>query len=51
MDEECYVNCTSMKTQSIEKMNSCSVPNKVQEDIGDDDCKSSTCYGFRQDWY
>ncbi|KAF2648543.1 hypothetical protein K491DRAFT_684613 [Lophiostoma macrostomum CBS 122681] len=37
MDEECYVNCTSMKTQSMEKMNSCSVPNKVHEDIGDND--------------
>lgn len=36
MDEECYVNCKSMKTQSIDAMNSCNVPNKVDEDIGTD---------------
>jgi hypothetical protein len=39
MDEECYVNCKTMKTQSVEAMNSCTVPNKVDEDIGDDNCK------------
>lgn len=37
MDEECYVNCSSMRTQSIEQMNACSVSRKVVEDIGDDD--------------
>jgi hypothetical protein len=37
MDEECYVSCSSMKTQSIEAMNACSVPRKVVEDIGDED--------------
>ena len=35
MDEECYVGCSMMKTQSMEMMNSCSVPRKVIEDIGD----------------
>ncbi|KAJ4368749.1 hypothetical protein N0V83_005831 [Neocucurbitaria cava] len=37
MDEECYVNCKSMRTQSIDQMNSCSVGRKVVEDIGDSD--------------
>ncbi|KAF2116814.1 hypothetical protein BDV96DRAFT_645218 [Lophiotrema nucula] len=37
MDEECYVNCKTMKTQSIDAMNSCNVPNVVGEDIGDND--------------
>jgi hypothetical protein len=40
LDEECYVQCKTLKTQSIEAMNSCSVPRKVDEDVGDDDCKS-----------
>lgn len=40
MDEACYVNCPSMKTQSIEAMNACSVANKVDEDIGDSNCES-----------
>lgn len=35
MDDACYVNCTSMKTQSIAAMNACSIANKVDEDIGD----------------
>ncbi|CAE7023413.1 hypothetical protein P3342_005221 [Pyrenophora teres f. teres] len=35
MDEECYVNCATMKTQSMAMMNSCSVPRKVNEAIGD----------------
>lgn len=41
MDEPCYVNCKSMKTQSIDAMNACSVKNKVNEDIGDQNCKPS----------
>ncbi|KAF1832110.1 hypothetical protein BDW02DRAFT_600202 [Decorospora gaudefroyi] len=36
MDEECYVGCSSMKTQSVEAMNSCSVPRMVDEEIGDE---------------
>lgn len=35
MDEECFVNCKSMRTQSMEQMNSCSVGRRVDEDIGD----------------
>ncbi|KAF2190425.1 hypothetical protein K469DRAFT_697695 [Zopfia rhizophila CBS 207.26] len=35
MDEACYVNCKSMKTQSMSAMNSCAVKNRVNEDIGD----------------
>ncbi|KAH3908610.1 hypothetical protein HBH56_169700 [Parastagonospora nodorum] len=35
MDEECFVNCKSMKTQSIQQMNACSTTRKVVEDIGD----------------
>ena len=34
MDEECYVQCKTMKTQSVAEMNKCSVTNKVNEDIG-----------------
>jgi hypothetical protein len=52
MDEECYVNCKSMKTQSIQAMNSCSVKNKVDEDIGDNNCMSSPfrgCFEFAND--
>ncbi|OAL51172.1 hypothetical protein IQ07DRAFT_620948 [Pyrenochaeta sp. DS3sAY3a] len=37
MDEECYVGCSSMRTQTIAQMNACSIKNKVVEDIGDDD--------------
>ncbi|KAL5389855.1 hypothetical protein PMIN02_007178, partial [Paraphaeosphaeria minitans] len=37
LDEECYVQCKTMETQSIEEMNKCSVPRKVNEDVGDDD--------------
>ncbi|KAF2268150.1 hypothetical protein CC78DRAFT_540910 [Lojkania enalia] len=36
MDEACYVNCKSMKTQSIDAMNACSIPRRVNEDIGDE---------------
>ncbi|KAH7392525.1 hypothetical protein BKA66DRAFT_439251 [Pyrenochaeta sp. MPI-SDFR-AT-0127] len=36
LDEECYVGCKSMRTQSIEQMNACSIKNKVQEDVGDE---------------
>lgn len=36
MDEECYVNCGSMRTQSMEQMNACSVGRKVVEEIGDE---------------
>lgn len=43
MDEECYVNCKTMKTQSFEAMNACSVPKKVDEDVGDTNCKFRTC--------
>jgi hypothetical protein len=38
MDEECYVNCATMKTQSMEQMNSCQVERKVVEDVGTDSC-------------
>lgn len=31
--------CKSMKTQSIDAMNACSVPRKVNEDGGDSDCE------------
>jgi hypothetical protein len=40
MDEECYVGCASMKTQSMQAMNSCSVTRKVDEDVGDSTCRS-----------
>jgi hypothetical protein len=43
MDEECFVNCTSMRTQSIQAMNACSTTRKVDEDIGDTNCKSWWC--------
>ncbi|KAG9185922.1 hypothetical protein G6011_07253 [Alternaria panax] len=36
-DEEWYVGCSPMETQSMEMMNNCSVPRKVIEDIGDQD--------------
>lgn len=39
LDEECYVGCQSMRTQSIEQMNACSIESKVQEDVGDESCK------------
>jgi hypothetical protein len=35
LDEPCYVNCKSMKTQSMSAMNACSIKNTVQEEIGD----------------
>jgi hypothetical protein len=35
MDEECYVGCSTMKTQSLDAMNRCSVPPRVIEDVGD----------------
>ena len=41
LDEECYVQCETMKTQSVEAMNACQVPRKVVEAIGDDECRSS----------
>ena len=37
MDEPCYVNCRSMKTQSIAQMNACTKPPQVDEEI--DGCK------------
>jgi hypothetical protein len=40
MDEECFVQCSSMKTQSMEQMNACSTTRKVDEDVGDVNCKS-----------
>lgn len=39
MDEECFVRCSSMRTQSIEAMNACGVERKVVEDTGDVNCK------------
>jgi hypothetical protein len=39
MDQECYVGCSTMRTQSIADMNACSVQRKVVEPIGDDECK------------
>lgn len=39
MDDECFVQCKSMRTQSIEAMNACGVGRKVVEDIGDENCK------------
>lgn len=33
MDEECFVNCTSMKTQSFDAMNACNIKAVVNEDI------------------
>ncbi|OAA66985.1 hypothetical protein SPI_01561 [Niveomyces insectorum RCEF 264] len=33
MDSNCYVNCPTLKTQSIEEQNKCSVPDSVGEDI------------------
>jgi hypothetical protein len=38
LDEECYVNCKTMKTQSIDEMNKCKVAVAVDEDIGDANC-------------
>ncbi len=32
MDTPCYVNCPTLKTQAIEEMNKCAVPNTVDED-------------------
>jgi hypothetical protein len=40
MDEECFVNCSSMRTQSIQAMNACTTTRKVDEDIGDTNCES-----------
>jgi hypothetical protein len=40
MDEPCFVNCTSMRTQTFAETNACSVKRKVVEDIGDDNCMS-----------
>lgn len=37
MDEPCYVNCRSMKTQSIAQMNACTKPPQVDEEV--DGCK------------
>ncbi len=33
MDSPCYVNCPTLKTQTVAEMNRCSVPDVVQEDI------------------
>jgi hypothetical protein len=48
MDEECYVNCKTMRTQTIDQMNACSVENKVKEDIGDKDCRYYLCIWTQQ---
>ena len=37
MDSPCYVNCPTLKTQSISEMNKCSVPTVVDENF--DGCK------------
>jgi hypothetical protein len=37
MDSPCYVNCPTLKTQSVSEMNKCSVPNTVDENF--DGCK------------
>ena len=34
MDSPCYVNCPTLKTQSVTEMNKCAVPNTVDEDFG-----------------
>jgi hypothetical protein len=39
MDSPCYVNCPTLKTQSIAEMNKCSVPDVVNENF--DGCKWS----------
>jgi len=33
MDSPCYVNCPTLKTQSISEMNKCAVPNTVDENF------------------
>ncbi len=33
MDSPCYVNCPTLKTQSVTEMNKCAVPNTVDEDF------------------
>lgn len=33
MDEPCYVNCRTMKTQSIQAMNNCAIQSVVNEDV------------------
>ena len=37
MDSPCYVNCPTLKTQSISEMNKCNVPTVVEENF--DGCK------------
>jgi hypothetical protein len=37
MDDPCYVNCQSMRTQTMDQMNSCTVAQTAKEDV--DDCK------------
>lgn len=44
LDEECYVNCKTMRTQSIDEMNSCKVAQTVDEDIGDTNCMLATTF-------
>ncbi|KAF2740946.1 hypothetical protein EJ04DRAFT_111338 [Polyplosphaeria fusca] len=41
MDEACYVNCKTMRTQTIDQMNSCSVDSFVNEDVGDNNWLAS----------
>ena len=45
MDEPCYVHCASMKTQSIDAMNQCTMPPVVDEPI--DGCKSKRRFTCR----
>ncbi|KAF1961103.1 hypothetical protein CC80DRAFT_577306 [Byssothecium circinans] len=33
MDSPCYVNCPTLKTQSIQDVNKCTIPRRVNEDI------------------
>lgn len=42
MNEECYVNCRTMKTQSIDAMNRCSVGPVVKEDV--EGCEYLLCF-------
>ncbi len=39
MDSPCYVNCPTLKTQSISEMNKCAVPNTVDENF--DGCEQT----------
>jgi hypothetical protein len=40
MDEECFVDCKSMRMQSFAQMNACTTTKKVDEDTGETNCES-----------